>query len=50
MKIIAIDREPKASIGGIRAGVDYTVQEYRDFASLAMLILPGGFFWQENRY
>ena len=47
VKIIAADKEPKASMGGLRANIDYTISEYNDFADLTMLILPGGASWQE---
>ena len=48
VKTIAADRRPKVSIGGLRAEIDLTLGEYRDFEKLAMLILPGGFAWQER--
>jgi putative intracellular protease/amidase len=50
VKTIAVDGSPKASIGGLRAGIDYTLDSYRGFGNLAMLILPGGFSWGENSY
>ena len=50
VKTIAIDKQSKPSIGGIRAEVDYSIEEYQDFDNLAMLILAGGFSWAENQY
>ena len=50
VKTIAADREPKTSIGGLRAEIDLTLDGYRDFENVAMLILPGGFEWQEDRH
>lgn len=50
VKTIAIDNIPKASMGNIKAAVDYTIDEYQNFNRLAMLILPGGLSWEENAY
>lgn len=50
VKTVAIDRKPKASIGGIRAEIDYAIDDFSSFDRLAMLILPGGFSWQESRH
>lgn len=50
VKTIALDKESKASIGGIRAEIDLSIEEYTDLKNLAMVILPGGFSWQDNRY
>ncbi len=50
VKTIAIDKLPKVSIGGLRAEIDYTIQEYNNFENLAMIILAGGFSWGENSY
>ena len=50
VKTIAVDKVPKASIGGIRAEIDYAIDNYRDFDNLAMLILPGGYSWSEERH
>lgn len=50
VKTISFDNLPKASIGGMRVEIDYVIDAYRDFKNLAMLILPGGYSWQENRY
>jgi putative intracellular protease/amidase len=48
VKTIAADQLPKVSIGGIRAEIDYRVQEYRHFDKLAMILLPGGYSWKED--
>ena len=50
VKTMGIDKQPKASIGGIRAEIDYSIEEYQDFDNLAMIILTGSFSWAENRY
>jgi putative intracellular protease/amidase len=50
IKTIAVDKLPKASIGGIRAEIDYSIEEYQQLDKLAMLILPGGFSWKESRH
>lgn len=50
VRTIAVDKQPKASIGGIRAEIDLSIADYGDFGNLAMLILPGGFSWQEGRH
>ena len=50
VKTIALDKESKASIGGLRAEIDFLIEEYTDLSNLALVILPGGFSWQDNRY
>lgn len=50
VKTISVDNLPKASIGGIRAEIDYTVKDYQHFDNLAMVILPGGYSWAESSY
>lgn len=50
VKTIAVDKAAKASIGGIRAEIDYIIDVYNNFDKLAMLILPGGYFWKEGRH
>ena len=50
VKTIATDKEAKVSMGGLRASVDYTIDSYTNFDDLAMLILPGGFEWQQGRH
>ena len=50
VKTIAEDTKPKVSIGGIRAEIDCTINQYDDFDNLAMVILPGSFSWQESRH
>ena len=50
VKTIGIDKQSKISIGGLRAEIDYSIEEYKNFDSLAMIILTGSFSWGENRY
>lgn len=50
VKTVALDKNPKISMGNICANVDYCVSDYTDFTKTAMLILPGGLSWEENEY
>ena len=50
LKTIAIDKQPKVSIGGMKAEVDFAINEYQNFDNLAMIILTGSFSWGRNRY
>ncbi len=50
VKTIAIDDLPKTSMGGIRAGIDYSIKNYHTYDNLAMVIFPGGLSWEENDY
>jgi len=50
VKTIAIDKQPKVSIGGMRAEVDHSVADYHSFDNLAMVILNGSFSWGEERF
>ena len=50
VKTIAVDDIPKKSMGGIKASVDYSINDYQNFNNLAIVILPGGFSWEENDY
>jgi len=50
VRTIGVDTQPKASIGGIRAEIDYAIADYHSFDDLAMIILCGGFTWGENSY
>lgn len=50
VKTIGINKQPKVSIGGMRAEVDYSIEDYQHFDNLAMIILTGSFSWGENRY
>ena len=48
VKTIAADGGAKASIGGVRAEIDYVIDGYGSFDNTAMVILPGGYGWQEG--
>lgn len=50
VKTIAMDDLPKTSMGGIRASIDYRIEDYHGFDNLAMVIMPGGLSWEENDY
>jgi len=50
VKTIAVDEKPKASMGGLRTEIDYTISRYTNFDNLAMVILTGGTSWRKNDY
>ena len=50
VKTIALDKNPKVSMGNLCANVDYCMNEYLDFSNTAIIILPGGLSWEENDY
>jgi putative intracellular protease/amidase len=50
VRTISADAAPKASIGGLMAQIDYTISNYKSFDNLAMVILPGGYSWAEERH
>jgi len=50
VKTIAIDKAPKNTIGGMRVEVDCEIGDYQNFENSAVIIMPGGFSWQENVY
>jgi len=50
VKTIAIDKQPKVSAGGLRAEIDYTINEYECFDNLAMIVLTGSFSWNKHSY
>ena len=50
VKTVAVDKQAKVSAGGLRVEIDHTLDEYQDLSSAAMLILPGGFDWQNDRH
>lgn len=47
---IAEDKAPKASIGGLKAVVDCSLNEYDDLSKSAMVIVPGGMDWQRREH
>ncbi|MCZ8523956.1 MULTISPECIES: type 1 glutamine amidotransferase family protein [Paenibacillus] len=50
VRTIAIDLEPKVSMGGLRVLPDYSVKEYLPEAKPAMLIISGGTGWGEDKH
>jgi putative intracellular protease/amidase len=50
VKTVAVDLQPKVSIGGLRTEVDYCIGDYSDFSNVGLNILPGGYTWMENNY
>ncbi|MBL1228210.1 DJ-1/PfpI family protein [Enterococcus sp. BWB1-3] len=48
VKTLSIDSDPKASIGGLRAMIDLTIDSFEDFEKTALLIIPGGLYWKES--
>ncbi|WP_134682763.1 type 1 glutamine amidotransferase family protein [Brevibacillus migulae] len=49
VKTIAIDAGPKKSMGGLTVLPDYVLEGYAVHDQLAMLILPGGTGWGEEK-
>lgn len=50
VKTIAIDKNPKVSMGNLCTSIDYCITDYSDFSNAAIIILPGGLSWEENDY
>ena len=50
VKTISIDKEAKVSVGGLRAEIDYSLDEYQKLNNLAMLVLVGSGAWRSNPY
>ena len=50
VKTIAIDQQPKVSIGGLRTEIDYVTRDYQNFDKLAMVILTGSYTWGEEHH
>ncbi|ULL14028.1 glutamine amidotransferase [Paenibacillus sp. H1-7] len=48
VKTIAIDKQPKVSMGGLRVLPDYDLADHPSLAEIAMLIIPGGTGWREE--
>lgn len=48
VKTIAVDAEPKTSMGGLRVLPDYSLPTYVPNEDTAMLIIPGGTGWREK--
>ncbi|MBP1082208.1 putative damage-inducible protein DinB/putative intracellular protease/amidase [Bacillus capparidis] len=49
IKTIAIDTEPKQSMGGLRVLPDYSLKDFANVSNVAMFILPGGNDWRNER-
>ncbi|WP_282937244.1 type 1 glutamine amidotransferase family protein [Paenibacillus sp. RC67] len=49
VKTIAIDKSPKVSMGGFRILPDYDLNDAPSLEELAMLIIPGGTGWREDK-
>jgi len=50
VKTIAVDKQSKVSIGGLRTEIDYVLGDYQSFDKLAMVILTGSYTWGEERH
>ncbi|MCL2189039.1 MAG: DJ-1/PfpI family protein [Defluviitaleaceae bacterium] len=50
VKTMALDKQSKVSVGGLRAEIDYAVNEYTKFENLAMVILTGSFSWKNESH
>ena len=49
LKTLAIDKDPKISMGGLTVLPDYSLRDFLPEMELAMLILPGGTGWREEK-
>lgn len=49
VKTIAIDQEPKVSMGGLTVLPDYSVNNFNPNNEIAMLIIPGGTGWRNEK-
>ncbi|WP_270181237.1 type 1 glutamine amidotransferase family protein [Alkalihalobacillus sp. CinArs1] len=49
VQTIAIDKDPKTSMGGFTVLPDYSLQDYSVASDLAMVIIPGGTGWREEK-
>ncbi|WP_028552519.1 type 1 glutamine amidotransferase family protein [Paenibacillus sp. UNC451MF] len=49
VKTIAIDKSPKVSMGGFRVLPDYDLHDDPAQVDLAMLIIPGGTGWRDDK-
>ncbi|NOU97732.1 glutamine amidotransferase [Paenibacillus sp. LMG 31456] len=49
IKTVAIDKEPKVSMGGLQVLPHYSLNEFASITSVAMLIIPGGTGWRERQ-
>lgn len=50
VKTVAIDKNPKISMGNLNVTIDYSIDDIIDFSNIAMIVLPGGLSWEENDY
>lgn len=50
VKTIAIDKNPKVSMGNLCAVIDRRITDCVDFSNIAIVVLPGGLSWEENDY
>lgn len=48
VKTIAVDKNPKISMGNLSTNIDYCINELSNLANIAMIILPGGLSWENN--
>ncbi|MBD1371431.1 glutamine amidotransferase [Hazenella sp. IB182357] len=49
VQTIAIDKEPKVSMGGLTVLPDYSLQDFSFELKFAILIIPGGTGWREPK-
>ncbi|MBE1553822.1 type 1 glutamine amidotransferase family protein [Sporosarcina limicola] len=49
VQTIAIDKEPKISMGGLTVLPDYSLQDFSYELEFTMLIIPGGTGWREEK-
>ncbi|WLR42259.1 type 1 glutamine amidotransferase family protein [Bacillus carboniphilus] len=49
VQTIAIDKNPKVSMGGLTVTPDYSLQEFSFELNVEMLIIPGGTGWRDEK-
>lgn len=49
VKTIAINKEPKRSMGGFNVLPDYSIQDDYNRLNIAMLVIPGGTGWRDEK-
>lgn len=50
VKTISIDGQAQRSMGGVMSLVDYDMPSFDGWDNVSMVIMPGGYGWEENEY
>lgn len=48
VKTIAVDKEPKVSMGNLSVNIDRCIEDFNDLSKVILLIIPGGLSWENN--